>query len=56
MPDYIKMYVLLFNAITDALNLFDCSPEEAKSMLISAQQKTEEMYIEESDENKKSPD
>lgn len=56
MPDYMKMYALLFNTITDALNLFDCSPEEAKSMLISAQQKTEEMYIETYGENKKAPD
>ena len=46
MPDYMKMYALLFNAITDALNKLDCSPEDAKSLLIAAQQKTEEMYIE----------
>ena len=45
MPDYTKMYALLFNAITDALDKLDCSPDEAKSLLIAAQQKTEEMYI-----------
>ena len=46
MTDYKKMYAILFNAITDALNELDRAPEEAKSMLIAAQQITEEMYIE----------
>ena len=51
MPDYMKMYAVLFNAITDALNELDHSPEEARSLLIAAQQKTEEIYVEASDES-----
>lgn len=51
MPDYMKMYAVLFNAVTDALNKLDRLPEEAKSTLIAAQQKTEEMYIEASEES-----
>lgn len=46
MPDYQKMYLLLFNAITDALedlktgNLFG-----AEALLKAAQQNAEELYI-----------
>lgn len=46
MPDYQKMYTLLFNAITDALRKIDAlQVEEAKQQLILAQQQTEELYI-----------
>ncbi len=38
-----KMYRYLFNAITDAINV--CSEPEVKNILISAQQRTEEIYI-----------
>ena len=44
--DYEKLYHLLFNAITDALEQMDAQNYgEAKETLISAQQKAEEIYI-----------
>ena len=47
MPNYQKMYTTLFNAITDALEeLEKQNVGLAREMLIAAQQKTEEMYIE----------
>ena len=46
MPDYEKMYHLLFNAITDALEQIESQNYgNAKAQLISAQQKAEEIYI-----------
>ena len=43
---YEKLYHLLFNAITDALEQLDAQNYgEAKETLISAQQKAEEIYI-----------
>ena len=46
MENYQKMYSLLFNAITDALaQIENQNYGDAKDMLISAQQKAEEMYI-----------
>ena len=46
MPDYEKMYHLLFNAITDALEQIEQQNfGSAKDLLIAAQQKTEEVYI-----------
>ena len=46
MQNYEKLYHLLFNAITDALEQMDAQNYgEAKETLISAQQKTEEIYI-----------
>ena len=43
---YKVMYYHLFNCITDALTeLQKENAEKAKEMLIAAQQKTEEMYI-----------
>ena len=51
MPDYEKMYFLLFNAITDALeNIADCNYGAARDLLIFAQQQTEELYIGAEDE------
>ena len=47
MPDYQKLYVTLFNAITDALaQIGQLEVAAAKQILIQAQQATEEMYIE----------
>lgn len=47
MPNYQKMYTTLFNAINDALEeLEKQNVGLAREMLIAAQQKTEEMYIE----------
>ena len=46
MTDYRKMYSTLFNAITDALaQIENQNHGDAKSTLIAAQQKAEEMYI-----------
>ena len=50
MPDYGKMYQLLFNAITDALRRLDAGDEiAARALLIDAQQQTEALYIEAED-------
>ena len=46
MPDYEKMYHLLFNAITDALTQLEAQNySDVKDALIPAQQKAEEIYI-----------
>ena len=46
MENYAKLYHLLFNAITDALAQIEKQNYgDAKSTLIAAQQKAEEMYI-----------
>ena len=46
MENYQKMYSTLFNAITDALAQIEKQNYgDAKSTLIAAQQKPEEMYI-----------
>ena len=46
MPDFEKMYHLLFNAITDALEeMQKQNIGLAQERLIGAQQKTEELYI-----------
>lgn len=50
--DYKKAYETLFNAITDALDsldnekVFSKETAKARQILIAAQQKTEDMYIE----------
>ena len=46
MPDYKKMYLFLFNAVTDALaELEHQNPGRAALVLQKAQADTEEMYI-----------
>ena len=46
MPDYQKLYHMLFNAITDALEAMSRGePLQARLLLIRAQQDTEEIYI-----------
>ena len=46
MTDYEKLYHLLFNAITDALEKMEGQNYgDAKTRLIAAQQKAEEIYI-----------
>ena len=46
MTDYQKMYTTLFNAVTDALEKMEVQNyDDAKELLISAQQQTEEIYI-----------
>ena len=47
MTDYQKMYTMLFNAITDALEQMEKQNlGSAKDLLTTAQQKTEEIYME----------
>lgn len=46
MPDYQKMYGLLFNAVTDAVRSIQrCNYGEAGEILIRAQEATEELYV-----------
>lgn len=50
MPDYKSMYISLFNAITDAINLLQepkqkTDVQSAIEILQKAQQNTEESYI-----------
>ena len=48
MPDYQKLYSLLFNAITDALEqLSEQNYGTARELLVHAQQQTEEQYMDE---------
>ena len=48
MPIFEKLYHLLFNAVTDAVERM---PEgEARTLLIESQQECEELYIEDGDE------
>lgn len=53
MPDYKKMYLKIFNAAEDAINVAEqaaASLESAAKALIAAQQACEEMYISDPDE------
>ena len=51
MPDYQKMYALLFNAATDALRELDAvNLGRTRAILIRAQQQAEEMYLEDGDD------
>ena len=51
MTDYKAMYLLLFNAVTDALEKMDRQNYgEASALLIAAQQKVEELYMDSDDE------
>lgn len=48
MPDYQKLYTLLFNACTDAIAQIDAQNYGlARAILVDAQQQTEERYISE---------
>ena len=44
--DYKKMYLHLFNAVTDAIECLPLRPEAVKDLLVQTQQECEEMYIE----------
>lgn len=49
--DYRKLYFHLFNAVTDALQAIEQQNYGQESaILITAQQETEEMYLDEEDE------
>lgn len=46
MPDYQALYILLFNAATDAIQALEAqNPGQARDILIRAQQEAEELYI-----------
>ena len=46
MPDYQKLYTLMFNAVTDALeDLFNMNYGTAKNRLLSAEPKAEGLFI-----------
>lgn len=46
MTDYQKAYLILFNAITDALErLAEGQTETARDLLAAAQQRTEEVFM-----------
>ena len=48
--DFKKLYTMLFNSLTDAIELIETGDaEEAKAVLIAAQQKAEDAYIEDED-------
>ena len=50
MPDYQKMYALLFNAATDALQALGALDlGQTRAILVRAQQQAEEMYLEDDD-------
>ena len=45
--DYSKLYYMLFNAVTNAIECIDSGNYgKAKQLLISVQRQTEELYIE----------
>lgn len=47
MPDFERLYHILFNAMTDALRKLEAGePLEAAWLLMEAQRRTEELYIE----------
>ena len=57
MEDYTKLYHLLFNAITDALEQMNAQNfGSAKETLVSAQQKAEDIYITAEDSKRRSPE
>ena len=46
--DYQRLYAMLFNSITDAIELIEeLDVKAARDLLIAAQQKAEDEYIEE---------
>ena len=46
MVDYQKLYMMLFNGITDAIRLIDeLEIKAAKELLVTVQQNAEEIYI-----------
>jgi len=48
MPDYQKMYISLFNAVTDAIYALQRGEKEgALLILIQAQRKSEEIFLSE---------
>lgn len=57
MKVYEKMYYHLFNAVTDALNALERKNYgQAEEILKTAQQKSEEIYLEQPQKTKKASD
>lgn len=53
MDSYKRLYTLLFNHITDALEQLDRGRFQlAEEILVSAQQEAEEMFIDQADDGK----
>lgn len=50
-PNYKKMYLHIFNSVTDALRLMPENISEAAEILKQAQSFCEEMYVESEDES-----
>ena len=51
MPDYQKLYMLLFNAFTDAIMQIDAQNYgSARAVLVKAQQNAEEFYLDDENE------
>lgn len=50
MIDYQRLYKLLFNAVTDAIRCIESGEYgQARDILVSAQQSTEDIYISQAD-------
>ena len=48
--DYKKLYLTLFNALTDAIDCLDRQDSEAaRAILIQAQQQAEELYLDQAE-------
>lgn len=51
MPDYQKLYLTLFNNVTDAIDRLDAAEyKDARKILVAAQQKTEAIYMGDGDD------
>lgn len=51
-PDYQKMYTLLFNAATDAIEALEAmNLGQARAILVLAQQQTEEIYLDKDEDD-----
>lgn len=56
MPDYKKMYLILFNAITDAMDALNAQKFAlASKILIDVQRHTEAMYIDTCEDEAEQP-
>ena len=50
MPDYQKLYLTLFNSLTDAISYLDTGNiRSAKTLLMAAQVQAEEQYMDQED-------
>lgn len=57
MPDYEKLYRIVFNSITDALDAIDGEDyQRAKKVLVKAQQAAEDCYVEDGEDEDGPPE